>query len=157
MAYSSAVAGPNGIRITKVEVKAPTKGVMTVAALDEEQLGVVFDTNEDGFEVLELTDRGAKMNVPELVYGEKVVLGESMLLPAGVTEYVVNIYYERVKGDVTIKDVYSASMGLPSGRVFEAGIQYDINIKFYDFHEVLLTINYSSWTGGGDVELDSEE
>lgn len=162
-AMEEGAAGVNGIKITKVEVKAPVKGNMTVAALDEAALGVTFGTTAADSADLVLTNRGAAMTMDSLIYGKKVVLGESMLLPAGGTEYVASISYEQVKVDTvtnvetTIKDVFTAPITLKNNAAFVAGTQYNVNIKVYDFKSIVLTANLTAWKEGEDVNLDSEE
>lgn len=147
------VAGENGIRITKVEVEAPSTGVMTVAALDEEKLGVVFDSDKS---MIELTNCGSKMNVEELIYGEKVRLGESLLLPAGTTEYIVNIHYEQNRNGMIISDVYTAPIVLSNRYAFKPGFQYNVNIKVYGFTKIIVTSDYQVWEEGKDIPVDSE-
>ena len=152
-AAEEGAAGAEGIKITKIEIKAPVKGNMTVAALDEAALGVVFGTETAD---LVLNDRGTSMTVKELKLGEKVVLGESMLLPAGGTEYVANIYYEQQKNTLE-KDVYTTTIKLSDNSAFVAGTQYKVNIKVYDFKDIKLTTDLTPWVDGEDVTLDAEE
>ena len=156
-AAEEGAAGVDGIKITKIEVKAPIKGEMTVAALNKENLGVTFGTEAADSAVLALTNRGAAMTVETLVFGKKVVLGESMLLPAGGKEYVADIYYEQDKDGQTIKDIYTTTIKLSDGSAFVAGTQYKINIKVYDFKKIVLTADLTPWVDGEEVEADAEK
>lgn len=154
-------AGANGIKITQIVVKAPSNGVMTVAALDESELGVVFGTEPADSADMVLTDRGNTMEVKELIHGESVRMGESMLLPAGGTQYVAHIYYkqEKINDDgtiTTINDVYVAPIVLKDNKPFEAGTQYKVNIKVYDFMTIVLTADLQAWKEGEDIPVDSE-
>ena len=149
-------AGVNGIKITKIEVKAPVKGTMTVAALNK-KLDVTFGTTPADSAVLTLMGRGEAMKVDTLGFGKKVVLGESMLLPAGGKEYVADIYYEQDKDGQTIKDIYTTTIKLSDGSAFVAGTQYKINIKVYDFKKIVLTADLTAWVDGEEVEADAEK
>ena len=97
------------------------------------------------------------MTVETLVFGKKVVLGESMLLPAGGKEYVADIYYEQDKDGQTIKDIYTTTIKLSDGSAFVAGTQYKINIKVYDFKKIVLTADLTPWVDGEEVEADAEK
>jgi hypothetical protein len=134
---------------------------MTVAALDESELGVVFGTEPADSADMVLTDRGITMAVKELIHGESVRMGESMLLPAGGTQYVAHIYYkqEKINDDgtiTTINDVYVAPIVLKDNKPFEAGTQYKVNIKVYDFMTIVLTADLQAWKEGEDIPVDSE-
>ena len=159
-AAQEAAAGANGIKITKIVVKAPSVGVMTIASLDEKELGVVFGneaTDSLDMYLHPCNDEG-EMVAKELVYGENVRLGESMLLPAGATEYVADIYYEQTKDNgTTIYDIYTAPIILKGNKPFEAGYQYKVNIKVYDFQEIKLTADLQAWKEGEDIPVDSEQ
>ena len=160
-AAEDGAAGEDGIKITRIVVKAPSKGVMTVAALDESELGVVFGTEPADSADMELTDRSKPMAVKDLIHGESVRMGESMLLPAGGTQYVAHIYYKQEKKNddgtiTTINDVYVAPIVLKDNKPFEAGTQYKVNIKVYDFMTIVLTADLQAWKEGEDIPVDSE-
>ena len=162
-AAEEGAAGANGIQITQIVVKAPSVGVMTVAALDEENLGVVFGTAPADSADMVLTDRGNTMEIKELEWdteagkGTPVRMGESMLLPAGGTEYVAYISYKQQKLDGTlINDVYVAPITLSKKAAFQAGTQYKVTIKVYDFKNIILTADLQTWKEGEDIPVDSE-
>lgn len=156
-------AGANGIQITQIVVKAPSVGIMTVAALDEEDLGVVFGTEPADSADMVLTDRGDAMEIKVLEWDSVAVkgiparMGESMLLPAGGTEYVAHISYKQQKPDGTlINDVYVAPITLKNNAAFQAGTQYKVTVKVYDFKNIVLTADLQTWKEGEDIPVDSE-
>ena len=164
--------GDNGIKIEKIEVAGvQVNGVMTIASLAGD-LKVDFAGQS---KTLELKDaEGNPMEEASLTWnpaenkGESEQLGESMLLPAGVTEYVAKIYYKQNKkkvlenGNVTytlIEDVYEAPIKLASRAQFKPGFQYTVNIKVYDFQEIVLTADLTAWEESDEQpeELDPEK
>ena len=158
-AAQEAAAGENGIKITKIVVKAPSVGTMTIASLDEKELGVAFgnETTDSLDMYLHPCNDEGEMVAEELIYKENVRLGESMLLPAGGTEYIADIYYEQKKSNgTTIYDVYTAPIALSNNESFKAGYQYKVNIKVYDFQEIKLTADLEAWKEGEDIPVDSE-
>lgn len=152
----AAEIGANGIKITKVDVKAPSNGVLTVAALDKDELGVQFEAT---LRNLTLKNRAAVMDVVSLDKNLGLVrLGESMLLPAGATEYIATIYYEQETADGTvIRDAYEATVALKDNAPFVAGTQYKVNVKVYGFQKIELTCDLTAWKEGEDIPVDSEE
>lgn len=153
----AAEAAANGIKITKIEVEAPSTGVMTVAALDKNDLGVQFD--ENSLRNLTLKNRAAAMDVVSLDIAQGLTrLGESMLLPAGgATKYVAKIYYEQEKNGDIIREDYEATIALKNNAPFVAGTQYKVNVKVYGFQKIELTCDLAAWVEGEDIPVDSEE
>lgn len=155
VAVEESAAGANGIKITKVEVKAPEKGVMTVAAVDENDLGVEFSTDSAMFT---LKNGAAPMDTRYLEYNKLVRLGESMLLPAGGTKYIAEITYEQKMLDGTVeKSIHEATIALKDNKPFVAGTQYKVNVSVYGFRQIVLTCDLIAWEEGEDIPVDSEE
>ena len=157
-------AGVDGIQITAIEVEAPSTGVMTVAALDANALGVAFD--QDNVVPMSLKSRTVEVdgsftmnNALDIVYLTEVDytrLGESLLLPAGATEYTANIHYVQYKNGEAIRDTYTAPIVLKDNKAFEAGYQYKVNITVYGFKEIVLTADLEAWKEGEDIPFDGE-
>ena len=157
-------AGVDGIQITAIEVEAPSTGVMTVAALDVNALGVAFD--QDNVVPMNLKSRTVNadgsftMNdALDIVYlneAEYTRLGESLLLPAGATEYTAYIHYVQYKDGQAIRDTYTAPIVLSGNKPFEAGYQYKVNITVYGFKEIVLTADLEAWKEGEDIPFDGE-
>lgn len=158
-------AGVDGIHITAIEVEAPSTGVMTVAALDANALGVAFD--QDNVVPMNLksrtvnaTDNSFTMNdaldIVDLTEADYTRLGESLLLPAGATEYTANIHYVQYKNGEAIRDTYTAPIVLKDNKAFEAGYQYKVNITVYGFKEIVLTADLEAWKEGEDIPFDGE-
>lgn len=157
-------AGVDGIQITAIEVEAPSTGVMTVAALDANALGVVFD--QDNVVPMSLKSRTVNAdgsftmnNALDIVYlteADYTRLGESLLLPAGATEYTAKIHYLQYKDGQPITDTYIAPIVLENNKPFEAGYQYKVNITVYGFKEIVLTADLEAWKEGEDIPFDGE-
>lgn len=158
--------------ITGIEVKAPSTGIMTVAALDENALGVVFD--QDNVIPMSLKSRtvgadGSFTMNPEL--GEVKLtegsfdpetnvtrLGESLLLPAGADAYTVKISLAQYKNGLNkAPEVNTIEKDIKLvDKSFEAGYQYKVNITVYGLEDIVLTADLEPWKKGEDVEVDGE-
>lgn len=158
IAMDEKAAGDNGIVIDKIVIKdAKVKATMTIAALEEESLGVDFlDDTKD----LEL--QGRNEDEETLILNQKVRLGESMLLNPDVASYVAEIHYSQVKthddgSETSLKNKFEATIEAPGKKLFEKGYQYNVNISVYDFQEIVLTCDLTPWTEGEPIPVDPEE
>lgn len=162
-----------GLSIDEVVIKnAMAKGTMAVAALEEKNLGVKFNTAS--LADLTLVDRDSA-NMDAVIFKalkDTVRLGESLLVAPGVTKYSVAIKYSQKKIEkvgvtdagvaiydtIPIPNTYETDIKLANNKPFVAGTQYNVYVKVYDNKVIeLAPVELKGWMEGEDVELDSEQ
>lgn len=166
--FSAEAANDDALEIMIDSVKiteAYTTAKMTIAALNEENLGLsewkdpailaLKTRNEDTLKIDTLKE-----------VNKKVKLGESLLLApkaegtkAAPATYELEVYYSQMKGEKKLTDKYTALIEAPekTGYQFKKGYQYAVNIKIYGFQMIELICDLTRWEDGGNIDIDSEE
>ena len=94
--------------------------------------------------------------IPDAIAQE---VGAGILLPSS-EEYSLNVEYVHiVKDPITgveksISYVSMHSLKLDGG--FQAGSKYEVVIKVYGLHKLVLQLGDIRWLNGGEIEVDSD-
>ena len=150
----------DSVSVRNIYVKAKNRGLMTVAADDTTRLSLTFPDElnpelkdwpnlylpimED--DTIRTTGFTKKYRV---TYGETQVIGEDLLLPAGLPidqpyTLILECEYKDEHGRIhPYKAAYTLTLG--NGRPFEPGVKYVVNVNVYGMQEINIMIENIGW------------
>ena len=153
------------LTIHGLEVKSRCKASFTVAAKNEEQMGLVF---KDDMKIMPLTEEGgAPLKDDEYVVNvrpstsvapQSFKLG-SCLLVAPAVEYDAYIVMSERTADGTLsisKARTPLTITYPEGGYFQSGNQYKVKLTVYSANNVSASVEMQPWHHGGDISMDME-
>lgn len=181
---SAAGNGDNteAVKINKVTVKSKVNGKLVVAhtAADVPAQLLTF-TDADASTALKLMERPSNdhnAKLKELTQtpltwgatgGDKIRLGEALLVAPGETSYEMTIELEQnvmVKaGDPTagVAPVYEVKklqfthpIKIDGTTAFEAGNSYDVTVTVYGLQKIEVTATLTPWKDGGNIDIDDD-
>lgn len=174
------------IVITGIEVVAPTRGTLTVAARDKKNIGFKPDTDSEGsFWLKEKSEDGNKCEAlapvpmhwpydkndnkaPEIYSDrEATEIGGSIMLPSQGS-YLIKLHFRQMKKDDADKDtepqplVATYTIEAPTAdesgeKVFKKGYKYNIYIVVYGLQPIKMSASIEDWVPGGDVNVNPDD
>lgn len=110
-------------------------------------------------------------------YETSSAVGESLMIPAGLKNIRLKIYFKQLTVDtedldgnalsykeqvgsidrtIPITAVTKDGTALGADASFAAGYSYNINVKVFDFQRIEISATLSKWELGGNVDIDAE-
>lgn len=137
-----------------------TKGTFVVAAVEEDSLGVRFDSNPMDLHLPErdpltfkMTDTSSNHLIGRIVNdGEVFSYPYGLLLPSA-KEYEIQMVCQQLNEDTgEIRTFYPTyKIGLSGDKLFDPGSIYTVKISVYGYQKVLVTLDLPGWNDSGVV------
>jgi hypothetical protein len=146
------------------EIRSKSKAHFTVAAKDEQKMGLVFDEEK---KYMDLTEEGGKafydgkytvsLRSSSDVAGEVFKMGDCLLVaPDGEYDAYMTMTEKRSDGSVVISRARTPlTVSYPAGQ-FKAGNQYKVKLTVYGATRVSASVEMEPWHYGGQIDMDTE-
>lgn len=159
-------ADAQNIKVTSLKMdKCFTDGTLNIVSATERGLTVSNTTvkelhflQSNGTGLIEITDVNP-ISLTDTEVGTPINAGVGMLLMPQ-TSYDLKMKFEQ-KGTSTGNDetfvITPAMIEGNTATTFEAGKQYNVNIKLYGFQKIELSVELTAWENGGDIVIDEDK
>ena len=145
------------VSIQDVQLKAMTRGKLTVAARDYSQLGISDLSDEKSISI------GAYLSEKEISVDEFKNIGEGLLVPPA-DSYVVRVLVQQRNVKTEVSDVNPngilnqwLEITCSPEKGFEAGKIYVLDLSVYGSTEVIINSDLEAWKSGIGTRIDLYE